>query len=369
MYFDHSATSPMLSAVREAMGAFRCDGNPSSVHRAGQQAREVVETSRELVAALVGAMPSEVVLESSATEANNHVLQATVMPKLLAGESVHIVVSAIEHPCVMMTARYLEQHGARVSVAPVSEDGVLDLNALQEMVGEDTALVSVMLVNNETGAVQPVAKVAEIAHRVGALCHTDAVQAVGRIPVDMVDLGCDFLTLSAHKLGGQLGVGCLIARHVPQPLLHGGFQEAGARAGTPAVPAIYALGVACETVREFLVDRSDHFSSLAHHFLSALSDCNVQRNGVGVDHIVNLSFAGFDAQTLMMQLDMAGVCVSTGAACSTGSIDPSPVLCAMYGEQDPRIGAALRWSFGWETTVAQIDAMLKILLPVVGEVR
>lgn len=351
-YLDHNATTPLGPGVRDAIvAALDVVGNPSSVHGFGRAARRLVEDARGCVARLAGVAPAQVVFTAGGTEANNQALAGTGRCRLL--------VSAIEHDSVLQAA----EGAVRI---PAGADGVVDLDALDRLLAEDgePALVSVMLVNNETGVVQPVREAARIAHARGALLHCDGVQAAGRIPIDMAALGVDLLSLSAHKIGGPKGIGALVLRDgLPvAPLLRGGGQEHRRRAGTENVPGIAGFGRAAEVA----LDRPGGTGRLAGlrdgieaRLRAAAPD--VRFHGASAPRVANttcLSMPGVPAETQLMALDLAGVAVSAGSACSSGKVRPSHVLAAM-GVPEEEAATALRVSLGWETTQAEADLFVE----------
>ena len=357
-YLDHNATTPVKPTVCEAMRvAFEQVGNPSSVHRYGALARRRAEDARAKVAGLVNAYPQDVVFTSGGTETNNLAITGTGRP---------VIVSAVEHDSVLAPARDVPQ-GFRI--APVDGEGIIDLEALDAALGEagPPALVSVMLVNNETGVIQPVSEAARIAHTNGALLHCDAVQAAGRIPLDLASLGADLLTLSAHKVGGPMGVGALIlapdveikARAV------GGAQEMRRRAGTENMPGIVGFGVAADLAAQELEtqDRADlpRVAALRDSLEEAVGDVpGVRIYGAGAPRVGNtscFSLAGVSNETQVMALDLDGVAISAGAACSSGKIGASHVLSAM-GVAEVEARCAIRVSLGAQTERAHIDRFL-----------
>lgn len=353
IYLDYNATQPVKPAVREAMfDALEFPSNASSVHRLGQQARHAVERARAEVAALIGAGTSEILFTSSATEANATALGGIADRILL--------VSAIEHPSVLRARPH------RLTI-PVQENGIVDLAALDRMLTAlaEPALVSVMLVNNETGVIQPVAEAARIAHAHGALIHSDAAQAPGRINVDVRSLDVDLLTLSAHKMGGPQGAGALYIRDgiALEPLLRGGGQEKRRRAGTENVAAISGFGVAAWLVAED-ADLDARLAALRDEMemkLSAVAPDLViyGRDAPRVGNTSCFGAPGLLAETLLIALDLAGIAVSSGAACSSGAVEPSPVLLAM-GVAETAAREAIRVSLGWQTVRADIDRLVEI---------
>ncbi len=356
VYLDYNATTPPEPAVAEAVAAaLEIGGNPSSVHRRGRAARRAVEEARLEVAALAGARPSEVVFTSGGTEANNLALTGVGVRRLM--------VSAVEHDSVLAAA---SRSGAEVTLLPVDGDGVVELAALEGLLeaGGGPTLVSVMLANNETGVIQPLAEVAARAHAGGALVHCDAVQAAGRIAIDMAALGADLLTLSAHKLGGPQGAGALITRQrVPlSPGLHGGGQERGRRAGTENVPGIVGFGRAAALAVRGLAS-SGRIARLRDELERRLRAAAPEARvfGQGVPRLANtscFSMPGVAAETQVMALDLAGVQVSAGAACSSGKVTPSHVLRAM-GVPEDEAAWAIRVSLGRASGAGDIDRLLE----------
>lgn len=349
VYLDHNATSPLRPAALDAMvEALRTGGNPSSVHGVGRKARAIVDKARRDVAALVGALPADTVFTSGGTEANNLALSGCGRRRIL--------VSAIEHDSVRRAVTQAE-------LLPVDGDGVLDLAALERAlaVPGEPALVSVMLANNETGVLQPIAEVVRLARAAGALVHCDAVQGAGKVPVDFHGLGVDYLSISAHKLGGPTGVGALVVRSgAPlRPDRRGGGQESNRRAGTENVAGIAGFAAACAQVVSGL-----DVTMLRDHFEFAVVQIAVGANVFGrrVPRIGNttcISMPGVPAETQVMAFDLAGVCVSAGAACSSGKVQRSPVLEAM-GVPAAEAGCAIRISLGWNSESADIERLIAV---------
>lgn len=358
VYLDYNATAPMkpavIAAVVEAMGRL---GNASSVHRFGRLARRAVEEARERVAALVGARPEQVVFTSSGTEANNLALHG----RGRVHERVHerVIVSAIEHDSVRRAAPHAE-------ILPVGADGVVDLEALARLLSRDgkPALVSVLLANNETGVIQPVAEIARLARSHDCLVHCDAVQAAGKIPVDLGSLGVDLMSLSAHKIAGPQGAGALVVADgvEVESMLRGGGQERGRRAGTEDVAALAGFGVAAELAREGLGNTASLTrlrDDLERRVLDLAPGVNIF--GAEAPRVANTScftMPGVASETQVMALDLAGVAVSAGAACSSGKVQPSHVLRAM-GASEAEAGGAIRVSLGWRTSAADIDRFVE----------
>lgn len=368
-YLDHNATTPVRPAVREAMRvAFEQVGNPSSVHRFGALARRRAEDARAKVASLVNADPQDVVFTSGGTEANNLAITGLERP---------VLVSAVEHDSVLAPAREVPQ-GFRIT--PVDSEGIIDLDALDSALAEvgQPALVSVMLANNETGVIQPLSEVARTAHARGALLHCDAVQGAGRITLDLASLGADLLTLSAHKLGGPMGVGALILAPGLEIRARatGGAQEMRRRAGTENLPGIAGFGVAADLAAQELESegRADLsvVAALRDGLEQAVSDVpGVRVYGAGAPRVGNtscFSLAGVSSETQVMALDLDGVAISAGAACSSGKIGASHVLSAM-GVAEAEARCAIRVSLGVQTERAHIDRFLESWFALVRRTR
>lgn len=346
-YLDHNASSPLRPAAFDAMAeALRAGGNPSSVHRSGRRARAVVDQARRQVAALVGALPTEVVFTSGGTEANNSALTG-------AGRK-RILVSAVEHDSVLRAASGME-------IVPVDGNGIVDPGVLEKSLAASTepTLVSVMFANNETGVLQPIADVVRVAHAAGALVHCDAVQGAGKVPVDLHGLGIDYLSLSAHKFGGPPGVGALVVRSgtpfVADRL--GGGQESNRRAGTENVAGIAGFGAAAAEATNGLAT-TEWRDRLEAALLDVAPAARVYGAGAGrLPNTICISMPGVRAETQVMALDLAGICVSAGAACSSGKVTRSAVLLAM-GVEPAEAETALRISFGWSTVSGDIERLI-----------
>ena len=359
IYLDHNATTPLDRRVLEAMIPVLQDGfgNPSSLHWFGQRARGAVEDARAQVAALIGAATTEIVFTGSGTEADNLALRGVA--GLAREPRRKIVHTAVEHHAVINTAKALAEEGWPVEVARVGPDGRVDLGDLQARVDDRTALVSVMMANNETGVVQPVAEAARIAHEKGALAHCDAVQAAGKVPVEVGTLGVDLLSLSAHKFYGPKGTGVLWVKRGTRlrAWARGGAQERNRRAGTENVAGIVGLGRAAVLAREELGTEGPRLAGLRDRLeRKLLAIPGARRNGEGprVPNTTNLSFEGIEAESLLMALDLMGIAVSTGAACAAGAVEPSHVLRGMGLAMD-RVQASVRFSLGRSNTEAQVD--------------
>jgi cysteine desulfurase len=367
VYFDHNATTPLdprvLAAMLPWLGARH--GNPSSIHRYGQAARNAVEEAREEVAALVGGRPPEVVFTASGTEANN-----TVVESLCGGGAGHLVLSAIEHPSVRRSAARAAGRGLEVTRVPPGEDGVVPAAAIAAALRPDTRLVCLMLANNELGTLQPVAEVAALCRLRGVPLLCDAVQAVGKIAVDAPALGADFLVLGAHKFGGPLGAAALWIRDgaTLEPLLVGGSQERRRRASTENVPAIVGLGAAAGLARREVGagpgSRGAHLAALRDRFeagLGAIAGAVVHcRTAPRLPNTSHVALPGVEGEALLIRLDLAGFAVSTGSACSSGAVEPSQTLLAM-GLGNAEALSSLRVSFGAGNRAEEVDRFLAVL--------
>ena len=371
VYLDHNATTPLDPRVREAMLPWLGElwGNPSSVHRAGQAAADAVETAREAVAGLLGVEPPEIVFTASGTEANNAVIAA------VGGGGGRMVLSAFEHPSVSGAADLLAARGVEVTRVPPGPDGVVDPAAIEAALEGPTALVALMLAQNELGTVQPVAVVAAACRRRGVPVLCDAVQAVGKMPVDARALGVDYLTLGGHKFGGPPGAAALWIRGgAPfEPLLVGGGQERRRRAGTLNVPAVVGLGRTCELASGELPERGRRLAALRDRFEAGLRHAvpDAILHGAGalrVPHTSHVAFPGVLGVDLAIRLDLAGFLVSAGAACGSGSVEPSPAMAALGVPRDEAL-ASLRFSFGAGNEAEQVDRLLALLPGEVAALR
>jgi cysteine desulfurase len=359
VYLDHNATTPLDPRVLESMIPLLQEGfgNPSSLHWFGQQARAALDEARSEVAALIGAAPAEIVFTASGTEADNIALRGVA--GMAREPRRKIVISAVEHHAVLNTARALSGEGWPVETVPVTAGGRVDVEDLRAKVDEQTALVSLMLANNETGVIQPVEEAVRLAREHGALVHVDAVQAAGKIPLDVTRLDVDLLSLSAHKLYGPKGVGALYVRRGTrlQAFVRGGAQERNRRAGTENVAGIAGFGRAARVAREELMREGARLTELRDRLEERLLKIpGTRRNGEGprVPNTTNLSFEGVEAESLLIALDLMGIAVSTGAACAAGGVEPSHVLRAM-GLPVEQVQASLRFSLGRGTTPAHVD--------------
>jgi cysteine desulfurase len=362
IYLDHNSTTPLASAVADAMADVwtTIPGNAASQHQFGRAARHLLEEAREGIAELLGAKTTGIdadrlIFTSGGTEANHLALRG------LAGRSAHLVTSAIEHSSVLATSQQLEREGWQVDRLPANNDGVVQIDRLEDLLSSQTRLVSLMFGNNETGVLQPVAQAADLCRRRGVPLHSDAVQVVGKLPVHFRELGVAALSCTAHKFHGPQGIGALVVRHgVPlEPQMHGGFQQAGLRPGTEPVALAVGMHSALRLWHEERHDRAERMAQARDRFEQQILSGVRASEVVGarsprLPHTSNIAFVGLDRQALFMALDLAGVACSTGSACASGSSEPSHVLVAM-GCCDGVIRGSLRFSLGAFTTAAEVD--------------
>jgi len=376
IYLDHNATSPLRPGVGEALARAYAElpGNPSSVHAAGRLARDAIERARAQVAAFVGALREEIVFTSGGTEGDNLAIRGLARAAAARGRR-HVVTSPLEHPAVAGAVAALADEGFRVTRLPVSPAGDVSVGALEAALGDDTGLVTLALANHELGNVYPVAALAAAAHARGALFHTDAVQAAGKLALDLPALGVDAATVSAHKIGGPKAVGAVFVRRglVLPPLLAGGHQEHERRPGTENVAGIVGFGVACQRTAEDRESEAVHVRGLRRRLEQALVAIPGARLFGAADDArlpgtTLVGFAGAPGQLVAIGLDLEGICVSTGAACTSGSLEPSPVLLAL-GVGSEAAAEGVRISLGWTTTGADVDALLDVLPGIVARVR
>ena len=376
VYFDHNATTPVAPEVADRMDQATRElwGNASSVHHFGQQAKAALDDARMEVAALVGGDASEVVWTAGGTEADNFAIRG-IAEALEATGRKHLIASAIEHEAVLNTCKALGRRGWRITLLPVESSGVVAADALREAITDDTALVSVMHANNEIGTVQPIAELAVIAHEHGALMHTDAVQSAGKLHLDVKALHVDLLSISGHKFYGPKGTGALWIRRGVRlmPFVTGGRQERNRRAGTEPVPALIGLGVACHLARTKLTTEQPRLRALRDRLEQELLAAvpGAVRNGAAeprVPNTANVSFERVESESLLIGLDLEGIAVSSGSACSSGTLEPSHVLKAM-GLPHQRTLSSVRFSLGAANTDADVDRLIKVLPPLVEKLR
>ncbi len=372
IYLDNNASTPVLPEVFEAMRPYFGEhfGNASSIHHHGQETRSAVERARDSVAELLGCRASEVVFTSGGTEGDNLAMAG------LTGPGDHIVTSSIEHHAVLHACKHLEDVGCDLTYLPVDARGLIDPDDVRRALRPNTKLISIMMANNETGVLQPVVEIAKIAAEADAYFHTDAVQAAGKVPIDVKQVGCDALTISGHKMHAPQGVGALYLRkgtHL-QPLFYGGRHERSRRAGTENVPGIVALGKAAELAMQGFERGDDKKTSalrdrLQQGILAQVEEAGVNGNGAArVPNTTNIYFNHIEGESFVIALDLKGLAVSTGAACSSGAIEPSHVLMAM-GLQADRARASIRFSLGKQNTEDDIDLALALVPETVARLR
>ncbi len=374
IYLDHAATTPMRSEVLEAMRLFFCErfGNPSSLHAYGLDARRAIEEARERVARCVGATAHEIIFTSGGTESDNMALRGVLHNS--CDQCDHVITSAIEHPAVLETCQFIEKLGHEVTYVPVDAHGRVNPADVERAIKENTRLISIMHANNEIGSIQPIDEIGAIAAAHNIYMHTDAVQSVGKIPVDVQDLNVHMLSLSAHKIYGPKGVGCLYVRKgTPlRPLVFGGGHERGLRSGTENVPGIVGLGEALRCVRSDFSD-NERIQSLRDLLIdTVLQEVPDTRLNGGTEHRlpnnVNFSFSYIEGESLVLRLSAKGIAASTGSACSSKKLEPSHVLLAI-GLDPVEAHGSLRLTLGRKTTKADIDYVCEALPTIVDELR
>jgi cysteine desulfurase len=364
VYLDNNATTPVLPEVYEAMHPYFAEhfGNASSIHSHGQQTRAAVENARESVVALLGCRASEIVFTSGGTEADNLAIAGLTNP----GD--HVITSSVEHHAVLFACKHLEEIGCEVTVLPVDGRGLVDPDEVRRALRPSTKLISVMMANNETGVLQPVEEIGKIAADAGVCFHVDAVQAAGKVPIDVNRIGCHALTISGHKIHAPQGVGALYVRKGTelQPLFYGGRHERSRRAGTENVPGIVGLGKAAQLAKDSLVRGDDKNLAalrdrLQRGILAQVEEAVVNGDNVArVPNTTNIRFDHIEGEAMVIALDLKGLAVSTGAACSSGAIEPSHVLVAMGLKKD-EARASIRFSLGKQTTEEDIDFALALV--------
>jgi len=375
VYFDHSATTPVHPVVAEEMIRYVTEnfGNPSSIHFFGREARRAVEEAREKVARGIGAKPEEIFFTSGGTESDNMAIKGAVYANRRKGN--HIITSAVEHHAVLDTCKALQEEGFTLTILPVDRYGMVRLEDVAEAITEQTVLISIMHANNEVGTIQPISEIGKLAREKGILFHTDAVQSMGKIPVDVDDLQVDFLTISGHKFYAPKGIGVLYIRKGTkwQPISHGGGQERKHRPGTENVPGIIALGKAVELVLSDLSEESQRLAALRDKLVQGVMDRipHVYLNGHPtrrLPNLVNFTFEFVEGESLLYSLDMKGVAASSGSACTAGSMEPSHVLLAMGIPVEIARGS-LRLTLGRDNNNEDVDYFLDVLPPIMDRLR
>ena len=380
VYLDYNATTPVDSAVFEAMAPFFTVGygNAGSIHTAGQRARAAVDAARESVAALIGAKPSEIVFTSGGTEADNLAILGVVdrmAGTQYGGHGSHAITSAIEHHAVLNTCQELEKSGVAVTFVRAGANGVIDPEQVRKALCDKTVLISVMHANNELGTVQPIEQIGQIAKEAGVIFHCDAVQSAGKVPIDVERLGVDLLSISAHKIYGPKGTGALYVRSgtLIEPLFHGGHAERDRRPGTENVPGIVGMGKAAELARERFAEDARRVGALRDRLEKAIIEKipAARVNGAAgrrVSNTTNVTFPGAGGEALVIALDLQGVECSTGAACSSGAVEPSHVLMAI-GLSEDEARSSIRISLGRPTTDAEIEEAIRVIPQAVARIR
>jgi len=375
IYLDYAATTPVHPDVLEAMLPYfnQSFGNPSAIYSYGQEARSAVDQARESLAALIGCRSEEIIFTSGGTEADNMALTGVLMANEKKGN--HIITCAIEHHAILETCHQLEKRGYKVSYLPVDSDGLVSPDDVRQAITPQTVLVSIALANNEIGTIQPIAGISKVAKEAGVLLHTDAVQAVGRIPVDVSELGVDLLSISSHKLYGPKGVGALYVKKGTRisPILYGGGQERGRRSGTENTAGIVGLGKAAALAHQSLAKEAERLTALRERLIdSILGGIDHSRlNGHRQQRLPNNANFGFDfveGESIVLNLDLKGICASTGSACSSASLEPSHVLLAL-GIPAQQAHGSLRLTLGRLTTDEDIDTVLEVLPLIIARLR
>jgi cysteine desulfurase len=379
VYFDHNATTPLHPEVkREMIAGMEMFGNPSSMHAYGREARANVEHARHQVANFIGAKENEIIFVGSGSEANNTVLSLFVCASsqcIPGSKRSTIITTKIEHPCVLETAECLGHRGVKVKYLDVDRYGTIDLDQLASLLNDNVGLVSVMMANNEIGTLQDIETITKMVHESGAYMHTDAVQAVGKVPVDVRKLGVDFLTISAHKIYGPKGVGALFVKQgIPYcPLIRGGHQERGRRAGTENTLGILGMARAVEMRMVEMPEEEERLLALKQLLQKGIEERidDISINGHPTESLastLNVSFTGVEGEAILLYLDLEGIAVSTGSACASGSLDPSHVLLATGVDAELAHGS-IRFSMGRETNLQEVEYLLDVLPRIIKQIR
>ena len=372
LYFDHSATTPIHPDVQSLINELNQDiyGNPSSIHTAGRKAKHVVETARKQIATAINCTPKEIIFTGGGSEANNLVLW-----NMIHRDRKHVITSAIEHPAILAVLRQLEHLGITHTIIPVNKYGWVNPEDIDAAIRDDTGLITIMLANNEVGTVEPLQDIAKIAKKHDVLFHSDGIQVMGKLPIDVQELGMDMMSFSAHKFYGPKGVGALYIKEgiSMKPLIIGGSQEKSLRAGTENVGGIAGLGCAAELVTKSLSDVGPSLTALEKQFKTKFSEqhANVIYNGFGDNHLpglINITIPGIASDLLLIHLDSEDIAISSGSACSSGTISPSPVLKAM-GISDKQNLETIRISAGRDNTSAEVDQLVETMTRAIATIR
>ncbi len=375
IYMDHGATTPVDPLVVDAMLPYFTEtfGNASSLHSFGQEATSALEQSRQQVAASIGAKPEEIIFTSGGTESDNLAIKGIAYRN--SGKGKHIITSTIEHPAILNTCAYLEKEGFDVTYVPADSDGIIDMDELKKAIRDDTILISVMHANNEIGTIQPISDISKLAKEKSIYLHTDAVQSFGKIAVNVDELGVDMLSMSSHKIYGPKGVGALYVRKgtLLQALAHGGSHERSMRAGTENISGIVGFAKAVALADERLVDDEKHMTQLRDSLIGKVMDSidDVELSGHPTNRLpnnVNLRFSFIEGESMLLFLDMKGIAISTGSACSSKSLEPSHVLTAIGLRPEDSHGS-LRITLGKDNTQEEVDYVVDALVEVVGRLR
>ncbi len=374
IYFDHNATTPVLGEVFDAMVPFLKDqwGNPSSIHWAGRGTRKAVEDARETVCRLLNCQNVELIFTSSGTEGDNHAIKGVAYANKSKGN--HIITTKVEHPAVLNTCKHLAKEGFEVTYLDVDPDGLIDLEALKSAITPKTILITIMFANNETGVLFPVKEIGDIARARGVLFHTDAVQAAGKVPIDVQKLNVDLLTISGHKIYAPKGIGALFVKRGVRlvPLIHGGHHERNRRGGTENVAGIVGFGKAAEIAIRDMDKEIEHLKALKERLEAGLGKIpHIKINGhvdKRLPNTSNISFEFVEGESLLLNLDMKGIAASSGSACTSGSLEPSHVLVSMGLSHELSHGS-VRFSLGKSNTVEEIDYLIEIMPPIVERMR
>ncbi len=376
VYADHAATSPMHPDVIKKMSSVMLEvyGNPSSIHSYGREARHYLDEARTIIASSIGANFNDIIFTSGGTEADNMAIIGVAKARQSLGK--HIITTQIEHHAVLHVCQQLEKQGFDITYLPVDEHGIVAIQDVKEALRDDTILVTMMYGNNEVGAIQPIQEIGELLANHQAYFHTDAVQAYGLLDMNVRELKLDLLSISGHKINGPKGIGFLYTSStiMLEPTLFGGEQERKRRAGTENVPAIVGLAEAVKIAKSSLEEKQHQYNEFRTLLINSLNDQGVEfvQNGLleqSLPHVLNLSFPGTDVESMLVNLDMAGIAASSGSACTAGSIEPSHVLVAMFGKDSDRVRNSIRFSFGISNTTEQVQYISEQIGKIISRIK